>query len=124
MPHRSSAPTGSIGLDTVYYQARDVVVAKRHEHLIEHHLIQGRVAGARESFGETPGVPARALDEIGEARPAEAAERGPDLDPPCPPRHFGCVPHRVPPPAPWQVRSRRAHRRCQMARVPNEDYPT
>src|SRR5207245_11645813 len=79
LPHRPSTPTRPLGLDAVNHPPRDFVVTERHEHLIEHHLIQNSITPIRESFCETPGVPARALDEVRQARPAEAAERSPYL---------------------------------------------
>ena len=56
------------------------------EHLVQHHVVEDLATGqARELLGERPRVAAAALDELGDARAPERAERGIDGEPARPP---------------------------------------
>src|SRR5438309_429801 len=71
LPFRASAPARTVILNSANHASRGVVIAERDEHLVQHHVVEHRESGAAESFGETSGLPAVALDHFGEAVTAE-----------------------------------------------------
>lgn len=64
MPRSSTAPTDAIVLYTFDDAVGHVVWTKRHQHLIEHHVIQDRMPRPPQPFGEQRGKPAGTLDLV------------------------------------------------------------
>ena len=80
LPHRGAAPARSISLDSGDDARRSLGVAKRNQHLVEHHLIQYLTSGRREPLGKSARLAAIALDQLRESGSAERPQRRPDLD--------------------------------------------
>src|SRR5579875_2526590 len=119
-PDGPSAPARAVLLDAGSDPVSDLVAPEGDKHLVEHHLVEDLVAGLAQAPGQTRGVLAGALDEIGEPGPPEGAQRGPDLDPPGPARHVGRVVVRLPLPALREVGRGGGHGPAEVLRMADE----
>ena len=96
-------------------------LAERDEHLVEHDVVEDLVARGGEALGEARGLPAVALDQLGQPRAAERAQRRPDLDAARAARELGREVGRVAHAARrGEVLGRHRHRRAQRLGVAHE----
>lgn len=80
LPARDAAPAGAVLLDGRDDALCRLGVAEGDEHLIEHDVVEYLVACRAEPLGETGGVAAGALDEIGYPAAAKGAQGCLDFD--------------------------------------------
>ena len=59
------------------------VVVEGDQHLVERDLVEDVMAGIGQDAGHAGGVPAAALDQVGEAVAAEERQRRPDVHAAC-----------------------------------------
>ena len=80
LPDRTSTPTGAVALHSIDHFTSSIGTAKRHQDLVEHDVVEHAMACGTEPVCEPACVLARALDQIGKARPTQLAQRSPHLD--------------------------------------------
>src|SRR5581483_5545322 len=96
VPRSAAAPTDTIVLYHFYDAIGPLASTKRHQHLVEHHLVQDFVSGSPQTVGKLRGEPASPLDLIADAPASEVAQRRPQLDRARPPRGIRAPAHGVP----------------------------
>ena len=97
VPVRPAHPRLAARLHPREHGIRRRVVREAEEHLVEDDLVQDLASGQpRELLREAPRVAAAALDELGDARPAERAERRVHGEAAGAPGELGRPVHRVP----------------------------
>ena len=102
--------------------------SNRNDHLVEHHVVQHLAAGERGDTRRRPRAHGRSssLDEVGDPRAPELADRRPHGYRPCAARELGAVAHRVADDVLLghvEVRRRVLHRRLVVVRVGAERDP-
>ena len=104
-----------------------LVVGEPEQHLVQHDLVQHLAPGKRRHpVGEPPRMRTGSLDEVGDPRAPELADRRPHGYRPCAARELGAVSHRVADRVLLghvEVRRRVLHRRLVVVRVRAERDP-
>ena len=95
-------------------------VARAHEYLVEHDVVEDRHAAGAQALGDGAGGVARLAHEPGDAVAAEAPQRSPHLDLARPLRRLRRVVHRLEAGRRWEVAGRRRERVTQVGGVADE----
>ena len=89
VPPHQQVPSAWIAAIT---RLRGVGIAERHQHLVQHHVVQHLGSRPpRSPSAKRVRVPAAALDQVGQPAAAQRAQRRPDLDAARAPRKLGRV---------------------------------
>jgi hypothetical protein len=68
LPHSSTAPARAIFLHAAYHFARGFCIPKRHQHLIDDHIIQNLVSSFPQTRRESLRLSASPLNQFGQSR--------------------------------------------------------
>ena len=93
------------------------------QHLVQNHLVEHLVTGILQPFGEASGMPAVALDQIGQTGAAEGPQGRPHLDPARPARHLRRVVAGLPRIAGDEIGRARGHGGLEVLGVGYENDP-